>query len=75
MDSLCEGTMYVLIMLTGMFALRCSEAAMLTRENIQLGQDPPRIIIPPEPGCAKSPGDIPIMPCQHRVLENLFSEG
>ncbi len=53
------------IMLTGMFALRAGEAAMLRRSDLLMfDMTPPRLNIPKEKGQGKSPGQVPIMPEQ-----------
>lgn len=67
--------MYVLIMLTGMFALRAGEAAMLRRSDLMLDTTPPRLNIPKEKGRGKSPGQVPIMPEQIDVLRTWISPG
>ena len=67
--------MYVLIMLTGMFALRAGEAAMLRRSDLMLDMTPPRLNIPKEKGRGKSPGQVPIMPEQIDVLRTWISPG
>jgi integrase len=67
--------MYVLIMLTGMFALRCQEACMLNAEDIQLDNDPPQLVVKSEPGRAKSPGIVPIMPEQAELLKLWMRHG
>ena len=67
--------MYILVALTGLFALRASEAAMLRREDIHLQASPPYINIPKERGRGKSPGDVPIMPEQASLLRLWLTEG
>ena len=67
--------MYVLIMLTGMFALRAGEAAMLRRCDLMLDMNPPRLNIPKEKGRGKSPGQVPIMPEQVQLLRTWISQG
>ncbi|CAJ1407143.1 unnamed protein product [Effrenium voratum] len=67
--------MYVLIMLTGMFALRAGEAAMLNREDLKLYMSPPRLCVPKEKGRGKSAGHIPIMPEQVQLLQTWISQG
>ena len=67
--------MYVLIMLTGMFALRAGEAAMLRRSDLMLDMTPPRLNIPKEKGRGKSPGQVPIMPEQVQLLRTWISQG
>ena len=67
--------MYILVALTGPFALRASEAAMLRREDIHLEACPPYISIPKERGRGKSPGDVPIMPDQASLLRMWLTEG
>lgn len=67
--------MYVLIMLTGMFALRAGEAAMLRRCDLMLDMTPPRLNIPKEKGRGKSPGQVPIMPEQVHLLRTWISQG
>jgi integrase len=72
-----EGTcrMYVLIMLTGMFALRCGEACMLCTEDIRLDDDPPHLVVKAERGRGKSPGTVPIMQAQAELLKMWMAQG
>ena len=67
--------MYVLIMLTGMFALRAGEAAMLKRSDLMMDMTPPRLNIPKEKGRGKSPGQVPIMPEQLQLLRTWIDQG
>ena len=67
--------MYVIIMLTGMFALRCGEACALRAEDFQLDHDPPRLIVRGEPGSGKSPGAAPIMPEHAEILQRWMRNG
>jgi len=67
--------MYVVIMLTGMFGLRCGESCMLTAEDLQLTHVPPQLRIPKEDGRGKTPGSIPIMPDQVQIIQQWMEQG
>ena len=67
--------MYVLLMLTGMFALRCGESCMLNAQDFLMTRQPPVLRVPQEPGRAKSPGDVPIMPDHCEMLKDWMSKG
>ena len=67
--------LWVLLTLTGMFALRCGEACMACAEDFELDHDPPRLVVRSEPGRSKSPGDIPILPEQREIIETWMRDG
>ena len=61
--------MYVLIMLTGMFALRCSETCALQGEDFQLDHDPPQLRVSGKKGSSKSgKGLVPILKKHEKTL-------
>ena len=67
--------MSVLLEFTGLFALRCGEACCLTVADLRLQDQPPHLVVRPQPGASKSPEKVPITPIQARFLRKLQHVG
>ncbi len=62
---------YFVILLTGAFGLRCSEALTLKREDICLDADVPKIKISGDTvGARKSPGDVYVRKQHLRMMKD-----
>lgn len=67
---------YMVIMLTGAFGLRCGEALALRREDLSLHTDPPKVTITGHtPGARKSPGDVYVRKQHLGLMQSLLKTG
>ena len=67
---------YFVVMLTGAFGLRCSEALALKREDICLGGDVPKVRITGETtGARKSPGDVYVRKQHIKLMRDHMNNG
>jgi integrase len=67
---------YFVVMLTGAFGLRCSEAIALKREDICLDGDLPRIKITGDTaGARKSPGDVYVRKQHLKLMQDHLKNG
>ncbi len=67
---------YLVVMLTGAFGLRCSEALALKREDICLGGDVPKVRITGETtGARKSPGDVYVRKQHIKLMRDHMNNG
>ena len=67
---------YTVLMLTGAFGLRCSEALALRREDIMLEGDIPKVRVAGRvPGSRKSPGDVYIRQRHFQSLKTIAEKG
>jgi integrase len=67
---------YFVILLTGAFGLRCSEALCLKREDINLDSDVPRIKITGDSaGARKSPGDVYVRMQHLKIMKDHLKNG
>jgi hypothetical protein len=67
---------YLVVMLTGAFGLRCSEALALKREDICLGGDMPKVRITGETvGARKSPGDVYVRQQHLKLMRDHMKNG
>ena len=67
---------YFIILLTGAFGLRCSEALCLRRGDINLETDVPKIWISGEAkGARKSPGDVDVRKQHLKVMRGHLKNG
>jgi integrase len=67
---------YLVVMLTGAFGLRCSEALALKREDICLDADLPKIKITGDSvGARKSPGDVYVRKQHLKLMKDHLKNG
>ena len=67
---------YFVILLTGAFGLRCSEALCLKREHINLDADVPKIKISGDTtGARKSPGDVYVRKQHLKIMRDHLKNG
>jgi integrase len=67
---------YFVVLLTGAFGLRCSEALALKREDINLNTDVPKIKITGDTaGARKSPGDVYVRKQHLKIMQDHLRNG